>query len=79
MLGAVDLTLLLCSLIITISIGVYHSIKGRKATSAEYMLGGRNMAPLPLAMSMTMGTISSLTMMGKLITSHQNKTQVTHL
>ena len=66
-LGGTDITLLVLSLVVTVAIGVYHGWKGRNATTAEYMLGSRAMSPLPLAMSMTMGTISSVTMMGMLI------------
>ncbi|KAF2366266.1 Sodium/solute symporter [Trinorchestia longiramus] len=66
MLGVLDITLLLASLLVTLTIGVYHGVRGRKATPAEYMLGGRAMSPLPLAMSMIMGTISPITIMGNI-------------
>lgn len=66
MLGILDCILLVASLIITLAIGVYHGIVGRKATSEEYMLGGRTMSPLPLAMSMMVGTISPITIMGNI-------------
>ena len=66
MLGILDFLLLLASLLITLAIGVYHGVAGRKATPDEYMLGGRNMSPLPLAMSMMVGTISPITIMGNI-------------
>ncbi|XP_047739797.1 sodium-coupled monocarboxylate transporter 1 [Hyalella azteca] len=66
MLGILDIILLAASLLVTLAIGVYHGVKGRKATPAEYMLGGRAMSPLPLAMSMMVGTISPITIMGNI-------------
>ena len=62
-LGTLDIVLLSISLVASASIGVYHGIKGLKATTNEYMLGGRRMNPIPLAMSMTVGTVSAITIM----------------
>ena len=63
-LGIVDTVLLVISLVASLGIGIYHSIIGIRATTTEYMLGGRSMKPLPLAMSLMVGTISAITIMG---------------
>ena len=58
-----DIVLLVFSLLVSASIGIYHGIRGLKATPKEYMLGGQAMHPLPLALSMTVGTVSAITIM----------------
>uniref|UniRef100_A0A6A7FST5 Sodium-coupled monocarboxylate transporter 1-like n=2 Tax=Hirondellea gigas TaxID=1518452 RepID=A0A6A7FST5_9CRUS len=76
MLGILDIILLLASLLITLAIGIYHGIKGRNATPTEYMLGDRAMSPLPLAMSMMVGTISPITIMGNIGEMYSYGTQL---
>lgn len=63
-LGIVDIVLLTLSVVASAAIGVYYGVKGLRSTPLEYMLGGRNMKPLPLAMSMMVGTVSAITIMG---------------
>ncbi|XP_050721481.1 sodium-coupled monocarboxylate transporter 1-like [Eriocheir sinensis] len=63
-LGVLDMVLLVLSLILSAIVGVYHSVLGRKATPLEYMLGGRTMSPFPLALSLMVGTVSAITIMG---------------
>ncbi|KAG0727179.1 Sodium-coupled monocarboxylate transporter 1 [Chionoecetes opilio] len=63
-LGIVDIVLLVLSLIASAAVGVFYSITGRKSTPLEYLLGGRNMQPLPLALSLMVGTVSAITIMG---------------
>ncbi|XP_068230838.1 sodium-coupled monocarboxylate transporter 1-like [Palaemon carinicauda] len=63
-LSAVDITLFSISLIASAAIGIYHGVRGIKSTPLEYLLGGRNMKSFPLAMSMMVGTVSAVTIMG---------------
>ena len=63
-LGTVDLVLLVLSLMASAMVGVYYSVMGRKSTPLEYLLGGRTMRPLPLALSLMVGTVSAITIMG---------------
>lgn len=63
-LGVLDMVLLVLSLILSAMVGVYHSVMGRKATPLEYMLGGRTMSPFPLALSLMVGLVSAITIMG---------------
>ncbi|XP_076063705.1 sodium-coupled monocarboxylate transporter 1-like [Oratosquilla oratoria] len=63
-LGTLDIVLFSISLLLSAAIGIYHSIKGARATPDEYMLGNKNLSPLPLAMSLTVGSISALTILG---------------
>lgn len=60
-LGIVDIVLLTISLLVSASIGAYYGWKGIRSTPLEYLLGGRSMKPLPLALSMMVGTISAIT------------------
>nr|XP_053629216.1 sodium-coupled monocarboxylate transporter 1-like isoform X2 [Cherax quadricarinatus] len=63
-LGILDSVLLALSVVASASIGLYYGIKGLKSTPLEYLLGGRSMKPLPLALSITVGTVSAITIMG---------------
>ncbi|XP_066943454.1 sodium-dependent multivitamin transporter-like isoform X3 [Macrobrachium rosenbergii] len=63
-LSAVDITLFSISLITSAAIGIYYGVRGLQSTPLEYLLGGRSMKPFPLAMSMVVGTVSAVTIMG---------------
>ncbi|KAK3857907.1 hypothetical protein Pcinc_035870 [Petrolisthes cinctipes] len=63
-LGIVDIVLLVISLMCSAAIGVYYGIKGIRSTPLEYLLGGRSMKPLPLSLSLMVGTISAITIVG---------------
>lgn len=63
-LGKLDVGMLVVSLLMSAAVGVYYSVLGRNATSLEYLLGGRTMKPLPLALSLMVGTVSAITIMG---------------
>lgn len=46
-------------------IGLFQAIRGRKeTTSAEFLLGGRQMSALPVAMSLTASFMSGITVIG---------------
>ncbi|XP_042205604.1 sodium-coupled monocarboxylate transporter 1-like isoform X1 [Homarus americanus] len=62
---AVDYTIFGLMLAVSIGIGIYCAVKSRgKESTQEYMLGGRNMSPLPVAMSLLGGVISSISILG---------------
>ncbi|XP_045132081.1 sodium-coupled monocarboxylate transporter 1-like isoform X3 [Portunus trituberculatus] len=63
-LGTLDVVMLVLSLLASAAVGVYFSVLGRNSTSVEYLLGGRTMKPLPLALSLMVGTVSAITIMG---------------
>lgn len=47
------------------SIGLFQAIRGRKETSsAEFLLGGRQMTAVPVAMSLTASFMSGITVIG---------------
>ncbi|KAG7155537.1 Sodium-coupled monocarboxylate transporter 2-like 6 [Homarus americanus] len=61
---AVDYTIFGLMLAVSIGIGIYCAVKSRgKESTQEYMLGGRNMSPLPVAMSLLGGVISSISIL----------------
>ncbi|XP_076063706.1 sodium-coupled monocarboxylate transporter 1-like [Oratosquilla oratoria] len=74
--GTVDIVLFVISIIISAGIGIYHSVKGIRATPSEYMLGDRGFSPLPLAASLTVGTISALTILGNAGEVYTHGTQI---
>ncbi|XP_060567687.1 sodium-dependent multivitamin transporter-like, partial [Ruditapes philippinarum] len=53
------------TLAISASIGIFYAIKDRnKNTTEEYLLAGRSMHPLPVAMSLLSSFISAITILG---------------
>ncbi|XP_042240640.1 sodium-coupled monocarboxylate transporter 2-like [Homarus americanus] len=75
-LGILDIVLLTLSIMSSAAIGIYYGIKGRKSTPLEYLLGGKSMKPLPLAMSMMVGTVSAITIMGNAGEMYAHGTQM---
>ncbi|ROT80798.1 hypothetical protein C7M84_000465 [Penaeus vannamei] len=63
-LGIVDILFLTLSVLVSAVIGLYQGYVGRRATPEGYLMGSRKMRPLPLAMSMMVGTVSAITIMG---------------
>ncbi|XP_037777968.1 LOW QUALITY PROTEIN: sodium-coupled monocarboxylate transporter 1-like [Penaeus monodon] len=63
-LGVVDILFLTLSVLVSAIIGLYQGYVGRRATPECYLMGSRKMKPLPLAMSMMVGTVSAITIMG---------------
>ena len=58
---------IVCSLTLAASaaIGLFYAIKDRKRTTTdEYLLAGRGMHPLPVAMSLVSTFISAITILG---------------
>ncbi|XP_071532377.1 sodium-coupled monocarboxylate transporter 1-like [Panulirus ornatus] len=61
----VDYVLFSLMLVASIGIGVYSAIKSRgKANTQEYLLGGRAMSPVPVALSLLGGWISAISILG---------------
>ncbi|XP_042864126.1 sodium-coupled monocarboxylate transporter 1-like [Penaeus japonicus] len=63
-LGIVDILFLTLSVLVSAVIGLYQGYVGRRATPEGYLMGSRKMKPIPLAMSMMVGTVSAITIMG---------------
>ncbi|CAL4063754.1 unnamed protein product, partial [Meganyctiphanes norvegica] len=61
MFGITDWVLFTLSLMVSLGIGIYHGYRGRKATTTEYLLADRKLQPVPLAMSLMIGTVSAIT------------------
>lgn len=62
---AADYAVFGCTLAISAGIGVFYAIKDRKKnTTDEYLLAGRSMHPLPVAMSLLSSFISAITILG---------------
>ncbi len=63
-----DYVVFFCMLAVSLGIGVYHTCKSRKKkTTKEYLMGGRSMSPLPVAMSIVMLTIAAALLMGSAV------------
>uniref|UniRef100_A0A3Q1GBZ6 Solute carrier family 5 member 8 n=1 Tax=Acanthochromis polyacanthus TaxID=80966 RepID=A0A3Q1GBZ6_9TELE len=52
-------------IVVSAGIGLFQSFRGRKeSTSAEFLLGGRQMTAVPVAMSLTASFMSGVTVIG---------------
>ncbi|KAG8182495.1 hypothetical protein JTE90_020411 [Oedothorax gibbosus] len=64
-LGAVDYTLIAAALLVSAGIGVYFQRTSRKTDNNEdFVLGGRALAPFPVALSILATFMSALSLMG---------------
>nr|XP_053629338.1 sodium-coupled monocarboxylate transporter 1-like isoform X1 [Cherax quadricarinatus] len=62
----VDYTVFILMLVVSVAIGVISAVRSRdKATTQEYLLGGRAMSPVPVALSLLGGWISAISILGK--------------
>ncbi|XP_032898629.1 sodium-coupled monocarboxylate transporter 1 isoform X1 [Amblyraja radiata] len=60
-----DYVVFILMLLVSVSIGVYHAIKARRQQSnQQFLLGGREMRALPVAMSLTASFMSAVTVIG---------------
>lgn len=62
--GVVDYIVFSVMLIGSLGIGVYYGIKGNKTTE-EFLLAGRSLSPVPVAMSLIATYISSISILGE--------------
>lgn len=64
---AVDYLIFFLTILISLSIGVYHAFTGGKQkTTSEFFVGDRKMSVLPVALSMMVTFESSILMIGML-------------
>ncbi|XP_042877333.1 sodium-coupled monocarboxylate transporter 1-like [Penaeus japonicus] len=52
------------SLLISMGIGVYQWWKNRNGNAEEFFLGGGHMSPIPVALSLTAGVVSAISILG---------------
>jgi len=63
--GVLDYVVVALMAIVSIGIGVYHALKGRKnRTGEELLMGGRKMAALPVACSMIVTFFNGIGLIG---------------
>ena len=63
--GTVDYVLFVLTLLVSAAIGVFYAIRDRhRNTPAEFLLGGQKMRVVPVAMSLMVTFVSSLTLLG---------------
>lgn len=64
-LSAFDYVILVCFLLFSALVGVYHALRGdRQRSASEYLLANRNMRPLPVAISVAVSVMSAVTYLG---------------
>ena len=64
--GATDWTVFVLMLVASVLIGVGSAVRDRRrATIHEYLLGGRNMPPMAVGLSLLGGWISAISILGK--------------
>lgn len=59
----VDYVVFGATILSTMAIGVYHSVRGNKSTE-DFLVASRSMSPLPVALSLTATYISSISILG---------------
>ena len=63
--GTEDYVIFCCTLAISCAIGVYFAVRDRnKHTTSNFLLGGQNMNPIPVAFSLTVTFMSAMTLLG---------------
>ncbi|XP_069797527.1 sodium-coupled monocarboxylate transporter 1 isoform X2 [Narcine bancroftii] len=63
--SAWDYVVFILMLLVSVSIGVYHAFKARaQQSNNEFLLGGRQMRAVPVAMSLTASFMSAVTVIG---------------
>ncbi|KAK7027436.1 hypothetical protein SK128_009318 [Halocaridina rubra] len=63
-LGVVDWIMFSMLLVVSLGIGVYSALKGRGVNTAQdFLLGGRQMSPIPVAISLLGGVISAISIL----------------
>ncbi|KAG8182498.1 hypothetical protein JTE90_020413 [Oedothorax gibbosus] len=63
-LGAADYALFAATLVVSAGIGVYFQRTGKQADNDDFVLGGRDMSPFPVALSILATFMSALNLMG---------------
>ena len=56
------------TLVISLLIGLYYAVIKKQRTNAELLVGGRNMAIFPTAMSLLATYMSAILVLGKVLT-----------
>ncbi|KAK8388214.1 hypothetical protein O3P69_020240 [Scylla paramamosain] len=65
-------------LVVSVAIGVVSAVRNRKkATTQEFLLGGKNMPPVPVAISLLGGIISAISILGNPTEIYLYGTQLT--
>ena len=60
-----DFVIFSCTIVISIGIGIFYAFSGgRQKTTSEYLVGGRKMTFLPVAISLLVSFESSIMMLG---------------
>ncbi|XP_041051594.1 sodium-coupled monocarboxylate transporter 1 [Carcharodon carcharias] len=60
-----DYVVFIVMLLISASIGIYHAVKARgQQSNSQYLLGGRQLTAVPVAMSLTASFMSAVTVIG---------------
>ncbi|KAK7027432.1 hypothetical protein SK128_009314 [Halocaridina rubra] len=64
-LGALDYVFFSALLVVSIGIGIYSALRGRgNKTTEDFLVGGRDMSPIPVAISLLGGVISAISILG---------------
>lgn len=61
---AIDYVVFCASLILSLCVGLYHWWKSRGLDSADFLMGGGKMSPIPVAISLVAGLVSAVSILG---------------
>ena len=62
--GVWDFSVFGLMLVASVCIGIYHAVRGKNQSTSEYLVAGRSMTFLPVAMSLIATFQSSIMMLG---------------
>ena len=62
--GVVDYIVFALTIIVSLGIGAYYGIKGNQTTE-DFLMAGRSMSTIPVALSLIATFISSISILGK--------------
>lgn len=61
-----DYAVFVLMLVVSVAIGVHSALRGGGSSSTQqYLLGGRRMSPIPVAISLLGGIISAISILGR--------------
>ena len=64
--STVDYIVFSIMLVVSLGIGIYSAIKSRgRESTQEFLLGGKNMPPVPVAISLLGGIFSAISILGE--------------
>ena len=66
----VDIVLFIFTLAVSLFLGSYHTLRRKKNTTEQYLIGGREVKVLPASISLMVSHLSAVTLLGNSMESY---------